>query len=674
MPFWVCIQTGFDFQTASPNNGYPFPVEAATAPDYLRVLGPFVDMDEYHQAEIMPFNSLPAPKNVAPYGPDTTRGWYAVCPYNVKGEPPAFNPPGEAIKLDYPPGRLQTSAAIGPFATQAQAAQVAQYLECKKVWTPAEDICDPYPKAAAEIDLECSLTCTSLAWPQVSGTIQVSMFSRLCADTGMDPILSKCFPASLLINLGCPPTLFPTLAQCWNGTSEIFDVHMIPPAGYVPNPAEGETEIPPRGYTFRMWGTMCIDSDPNYVNVSLNLAALNHPFDINPVNPPDTPYWGSCGSVGGRIPIVQVQPDKRKNRIYASGLIPFAPNCAGIQSTDCINYAQITVFLIPAKFGCDGTALGGPKTVEGCGLFTNTHAYSCMSVLVEPLTTSPTPLFRSQYAQIGCNAVVASDEHGCFYCTHPGGPANFLCDPTPKFMTAQSIMQTGCDWEGTAYSTQQIQYGHIAGFEVFIKRVAKLNLCVGMRKVGDPTWVVKSFGDIVNMQAAIPYISVVEFPTLNAKLTFYVLEFPSPALAGCIGNDTHPSKRLSYNGNLTSQDFLMHGNGEDDYIIFDDEPFLGLPPTAFDLEPVPVYGSPESPVQPIHHLQIIERLRNPCIHRGEDLEKVADCGCSGQPMRTCSVYGVCRVAGAAWDTRPNMEEKKLIQLCVDCDQWEKATN
>lgn len=615
MPFWLCVQTSFDLTEASPNNGFPFPIEANIAPNYLRVLGPFANMDEYHAANIMPFNTL-----VPPYGPNVTKGWYAVCPYNTKGPAPSFNPPGAALLLDFPPNRLQYSQAYGPYDTQAAADIRAAVMSCKKSWTPAYDICDPTPKSIEGVGLECSLVCTALKWPQMSGTIQVSMYERDC--TTQAPLLSSCFPALLQIPLGCPPSLEPVFSNCWNGSTDAFDVKLFPPPNH---PEWGD-----RGYTLRMWGTMCPSmTDPNFVSVSLNLGTLVHQFDINPINPPAFPIWGSCGTMGGLIPIVTPQPDKRKNRIYSSGLIPFVPSCNGLQAFDCINYVQITVFLLPMKFGCEGTAAGGPKTVEGCGLFTNEKAYSCASVLVEPLVTNPVPSFRSQYGQIGFNATTATEEHGCFYCTRPNGNG-YLCDPIPKFMTAESIIAAGCPGDDVQDATQQIQYGQIAGFPVFLKRVSKGGLCVGMH--GPNGWVTKSGVQIVNKQTSIPYISVVEFPELNAKLTFYIMEFPNLDIIGCpIDGDTHPV------------------------------PSLGMMPEIFEAAPART-----------HHLQMIERLRHPCTHSGEALESVASCGCSGQPMRKCDIYGRCRVAGADWDTRPNTESRNKIQLCITCDNYEKA--
>lgn len=56
----------------------------------------------------------------------------------------------------------------------------------------------------------------------------------------------------------------------------------------------------------------------------------------------------------------------------------------------------------------------------------------------------------------------------------------------------------------------------------------------------------------------------------------------------------------------------------------------------------------------------INRLRIPCINLGPAVEKPAGCGCNGNVIHKCSIFGKCRRAG----------NYKDIPICVDCDKYE----
>jgi hypothetical protein len=649
MPFWICVQTSFTLQVASPNAGYPFVVESDNSPGYTRVLGPFDDEGVASSNAITPYNPLEAP-----YGPNTTKGFYAYCAYNSDSNAAVV------AEFDNPPTRLMATAAYGPYDTQELAQAKADTMFCSKSFTPAYDICDPTPKSKTTPDLECSLVCSSLQWPQQGGTIQVRFYADVCGEE--NPLPSICMPAIIQVPLGCAPSLEPVTTSCWNGNTGVFDVALI--------------TDPPRGYTLRLSGTMCIDPDPNYVTVSVTLERLVNPIDINKNNPPDLPAWSACGGFGGRIPITSPQPDKTKNRIYVSDLEGFNPGCAGLSG--CVNYVQYSVFLIPQQFGCDGTAGGGPLTTNRCNMATNMNAYSCMSALVEPLTTSPFPSFRPQFTQMGANAISSTEEHGCFYITHPYA-SSYVSDPTPKFFSANSIGGCGCPGDDVVGSTQQIQFGKAAGFQFFVKRVNKGPFCFGMRIGDNDIWVVKSGNQITHVQNSIPYISFVEFAEFNAKLTIYVLEFPSPEIAGCYNGNDHPPSEgpwpaleedaLVYD----SSSYIVYGvDGSElkpyDIILWNSAPAMMTSPLSAK-EAIQPATTTKTPLK-LTHSEFINRMRNPCAYAGKDLETVANCGCNGKPMMECSKYGTCRVTGVDWDTRSaSSTYMNPIQLCLKCDDY-----
>jgi hypothetical protein len=655
MPFWLCVQTSFTLQVASPNAGYPFVVESDESPGYIRVLGPFDTEELANAANIVPFNPLEAPA-----GPNTTKGFYAYCAYNSNTNTAVV------AEFDNPPTRLIATTAYGPYDTEELAQAKADTMFCSKSFTPAFDVCDPTPRAKTNPDLECSLVCSSLQWPQQSGTIQVKFYANVCGED--DPLSSPCLGGIYQIPLGCAPSLEPVQATCWNGYTGTFNVALI--------------TDPPRGYTLRMSGTMCIDPDSNFVTVSVALERLVNPVDLDPNNPPDLPVWSNCGSFGGRIPITTPQPDKTKNRIYVSDLEGFNPSCAGLSG--CVQYVQYSVFLIPQQFGCDGTANGGPLTTNRCNMSTNMHAYSCMSALIEPLAVSPVPAFRAQFVQMGANATTSTEEHGCFYVTQPTA-GNYVADPSPKFFSANSIGGCGCPSDDVVGATQQIQFGKAAGFQVFVKRVNGGSFCVGMRRGDSDTWVVKSGADITHIQDSIPYVDVIQFSTFNAKLTIYMLQFPSPEIAGCYNGNEHPpttgpwpyieDDALVYDPSDSS--YLVFGaDGSElkpyDIIVWQKAPVMMDAPAMAMEEPIskPVAKKPLK----LTHSVWTERMREPCIYAGKEIETVAGCGCSGKPMKECSKFGVCRTSGVDWDTRSNEPtHMNPIQLCLKCDDYTRRS-
>ena len=655
MSFWVCVETNFAIEKLSPNNGWPFCVESASKPYYIRVHGPYEDDTEFFGTEkcernkVYPVTTEYPPDTAYPDASKnplnwTTRGWYAHCPYNRKASDVVVS------FLDYPPVRTQSSKCVGPYDTEAEAKEITAQWSCAIVYTPAIDICDPTPKASSIQELECSLVCSSLAWPFKSGTLQVSFFDKECFTNLAVP--SPCSPPTVNINLGCPPSLTPPATSSWSGMAPSYQVTMI--------------QNPPRGYRIRLYGSMTVQPNPNYVTASFTMEALMLASDINPSAPDDLPRWVGCGSLTATLPVVSTSLNKRDPRIYSGNLQAFSPSCGGL--AECIGAVRLTVVLLPWKFGCDGSIGSGgmaPAASQSCGLFSSEKAYSCASAIMLPLdSTTATPKFRPQFVQLGLNTNGNTEEHGCFYCI--GGGNSWQCDPLPKFVTSRDLCVIGIPGEESS-TIQQIQMGQGPSGTVMLKRVGGgLWVCLQ----GDAGRWVYTSADL--RQRRVPMVLDASFPEFNTRILIYILEFPSPEIGGCItGGDTYPPLPLPpgpTNGLVSDSptDFLVW-DGPDDYLLWDVEPMLMLPPS----EPMEVMEVAPTAAM-IDHRTMLERIRLPCIHRGADLEKVADCGCSGQPMKECAVKGVCRILGASWDTRPMSLDKPEIQLCISCDQYERA--
>jgi hypothetical protein len=58
----------------------------------------------------------------------------------------------------------------------------------------------------------------------------------------------------------------------------------------------------------------------------------------------------------------------------------------------------------------------------------------------------------------------------------------------------------------------------------------------------------------------------------------------------------------------------------------------------------------------------IQRLRIPCVNLGPAIEKPAGCGCNGNVVHKCNLFGKCRRAGNSTD----------MPVCVDCDKYEPS--
>ena len=669
MPSWLCVETNFHVDRLSPNEGWPFCVQSGTKPNYIRVHGPYEDDDplglfgseKCDNFKIIPSNTeYPSddkyPEQKANPKNWTTRGWYALCPYNQTKSQVV------ASMLDYPPTRTQCSKAVGPYDTKEEALEITKQWDCAVAIAPAEDVCDPNPRAVSIPTLECSLACSSLGWPFMSGTIMFNFFKYECYDPA-STIPSPCLPQMININLGCRYEFEPMVTHCWYGsTPDPIPITLV--------------KEPPRGTKVRFYGRMCVDADPNYVNVSVQMEALMLGIDIDPSKPSAESFWTGCGTFGGKLKAVGTSRNKRHNRIYTGEIVSFIPSCAGL--SECIKSVVVTVVLLPWKFGCDGGAGAGRKggvASQSCGLFTDTKAYTCATVQKLPLdpfylTTRPIPVF----GQLGLNGAVRivgpnetyspSTENGCMYCIRSG--ATYICDPTPVMGPASNYTLIGIPGETTA-DWQQIQMFE----DIMLKRISGGGLYVAVM-YADNAWTWKPVLAENIIQTETPMIIEMMFPVFNLRLLFYMVEFPSGLIAGCVTTDLYPPLPKNYPTTTilwsSENDPMLYGSeATSSYIISDDfesapEPFLGLPPEE-ELQEEPI--APEEtllprPVPESLRQQIQYRFSKKCLYLGNEKP---DTGCCGSSNKfECSVFGECRKYGRPTDGEP---------ICVTCPEYKE---
>lgn len=375
LPQYLCIETNYhpDKAEPSPNFGMPFCEMPSIdengnwggPPNYIRVLGPF-DLADLEQRTCAENNTTPFYYDKDGKKVNTTKGWYAVCQFNVKDEH------GISVELDLPPTRSVYPAAKGPYDTKEQADEVAKEINCSRKYREAFDVCSPSPIGIGNTDLCCSLFATPIGWPMKDGVMTATFLPDYCVNSeGIVGDLNPCFRPVNHVRMGCKPSLDPVIQTCWNGLGDWENI--ATETGTVENPM-------PRGYTIRFVGEMCVTSETT-VSLKMNVQWLMHPYDVNPEKPPQDPVIGSCGSFSANLKLLY-PVNKHQTRIYTCDPIKFESSCLFLKQ--CMAYVIPSVNLMPMKFGCDGS-IAGPIAERRCSLDDADSSMSCLQALVEPL-------------------------------------------------------------------------------------------------------------------------------------------------------------------------------------------------------------------------------------------------------------------------------------------------
>lgn len=586
--YYLCIETNYSTTKTTPsfNNGYPKCVLSDGPPNYIRVLGPFAPF-ECEDNNLVPYYTKDGNQI------DTTRGWYVVCTYN-NGVQQA-----QSVKLDYPPIRTQYPLALGPFDTQAQADVLASQISCSRVYQEASDTCAPTPKGAGGIDICCSLLGSSLHWPYKSGTIQLQFYANICS--GVDPEVSSCIP-NKLINLGCKPSLDPTVQTCWAGLTDWFNV-------VAPNTS------PPRGFTLRFIAEMCVGATPDKVNITVTMQWLQNPLDSNSSSPPENPIIATCGSFSAELSLVGT-PTVYQARTYTlTNPMSFTPSCSFLSS--CINWVAPSVSLLPMIFGCDGTADNGSPCLDRCSLDTGSTRMSCLQALVEPITGPTSGGWRPHFISLGVNPSSNTLENGCFTSVQNSG-ITYL-QPGAKYTPANYIGQCGCPGDSVEGNTQQIQMGISNSFYFLLKRVNKGALCAAITPGYPAAW---ETATPTIIQTVGPWTAVCLFPSNNVKVTVYGFLFPPPLEEECPG-----------------------------------------PPATFSMTP-PIFqmsAPPETPLDfEIDALQRqLDKMGKICLYLGNEIPGTKPC-CGASPSYECPKHTRCKRYG-----EPGLDDQAICSSCED---------
>ena len=743
--YWLCVETNFTIDTLSPNNGYPQCVVSGARPNYIRVLGPYKDellneltqmpvfgKEECEKANILVYNNV-YPDGIKNKDNWTTRGYYAYCPFNS----------AEAKLViegrDLPPTRTQASKCVGPYYTEEEAKAATKDWNCKIIFTPAYDTCSPTVVSSPYPELECSLVC-ALGWPMIEGSVIVDLFQNAAPGSGKTIEPSYCIP-KMSMALSCEPSFEPLISRCWNSTfvsDHYAEFKLI--------------QNPPRGYKLRLTGTMCIDDDINYANVSITMEALMISKDADPDNPNPTEgsKWIGVASLGGRLPALGPSRDKKDFRVYSGPITPFNPS-VGLYDF-CFQYAKLTVQLRPWVFGCDGSAGTsgmGSKVIKTCGIGTADKAYSCASVQVLPLNNEipdvdgiyPRPNFYQLGLNANTNVAYAGDayETNCVYCKNTRAAYNpWECSPKVTMFPINDLLLMGIDGEadsdfqslqlagtyigmvglkrigldGLYLILQPSSYGGWASqvnsssmvainrawrtdqwkgyiLRMFVKNPdfpfddipvssgitgnSENTLYIsgwpaGQIPIASPTNLTKfqiafSSGStfmfkpilaeniIQTRQPMIIEYTLIEF---NARLLFYMLEFPSLEVAGCIVPGPYPplpppeipSTALLWGGTSTENPLTWGDINTEDYVLYD------VPPsssayidynTLLDITPI------AAPV-PASLTTVKERFAKTCLYLREEIPQTGCCGSSNKYV--CEKFGKCRKYGRSTDGEP----------------------
>jgi hypothetical protein len=435
-----------------------------------------------------------------------------------------------------------------------------------------------------------------------------------CPAAGLSP--SIYIPGSAILNLplACIPGN-PSPEGIWQGQTFV-SVQLIPGP-------------PPFGMSFRFRAVMTVELNAS-VNVSVTMERLVPNSEFSPPPEDGSNVYVTCATWSQNL--VRNLPEgsdplaRNINWIMTNpALIPVTTS--GEYCETDIRSASMSVILMPFKLGCDGTADKGTKA--DCSLDTGYRTYSCMAVLVEPMTPGAWP---AQWTQMGTNKL--GGIFGCFSGTNSRTIAPVAAaklDPSRE--NAADLLNCGCNGEDPINGDrQQIQYGIAAGYEVVFKSVNKNSPCIAIRVagVGNP-WTRDS---VLNLDETIladtgHYVRQASFPTVPGapKVVVYGLEFPSGILADCVPIPTD--------------------RGSPRVVPIKSE----SPPATKERT------AARAMIEKMHLVQV-----SPCVHLGEALETQASCGCGGAGaiLKACAIHGKCRVAG-----------NTVEMNCWKCDDYVK---
>jgi hypothetical protein len=146
------------------------------------------------------------------------------------------------------------------------------------------------------VSLDCSLACTAIGWPMISGLVTLEMFQPEsdCPIIATKP--SQFFPQAL-IPLGCPPTMPVVDNGNWQGVTIQNGVVLEGP--------------PQRGLTVQFCAKMTVNEDAT-INATVELFRIILAAEIFP--PPENGLNAivSCGSISATL-----------TRVVAPGYTPF---------------------------------------------------------------------------------------------------------------------------------------------------------------------------------------------------------------------------------------------------------------------------------------------------------------------------------------------------------------
>lgn len=461
----------------------------------------------------------------------------------------------------------------------------------------ARDICAAAPAYSAPVTFDCSLACTAIGWPMQMGVLMMSFYSDDpdCPSAGLYPSLY--ISGTLPLPLACIPGN-PSPEGIWQGQT-FYSVQLIPGP-------------PPFGMSFRFRAVMTVELNAS-VNVSVTMERLVPNSEFSPPPEDGSNVYVTCATwsqnLVRNLPAGSDPLARNINWIMTNpALIPVTTS--GEYCETDIRSASMSVVLMPFKLGCDGTADKGVKA--DCSLDTGYRTYSCMAVLVEPMTPGAWP---AQWTQMGTNK---SNDFRCFSGTNSRTIAPVAAAKLdPPRENAIDLLNCGCGEDPVNGDRQQIQYGTAAGYEVVLKSVNKGEPCLSIRigGVGNTWTVAESYDiDLTILADTGHYVRKASFPTVPGapKVVVYGMEFPSGILADCvpIPSEGGPPRVATIRAES--------------------------PPAAKERT------AARAMIEKMHLVQV-----SPCVHLGEALETQASCGCGGAGaiLRACAIHGKCRVTG-----------------------------
>lgn len=473
------------------------------------------------------------------------------------------------------------------------------------VKTVARNVCGDLPQTMP-VSIDCSLC--NLGFPQAGGQIGINFYGPICPGQ-VDP------SPSFWLGIGTKYAQF----KCINpGIDHEPNPNVWVAVGYFGGISNGTCA---QQYK---WTATLTALNNTQVSVAIVVYVLKPTVGGN--------AWFSYISWSETLTeIPTFDTTKYRSRAFASpNYYSISPSSVGGLG-DPVTYAKMTLGTFSMRVGCDSTNNAIPDT---CGFWDGSQWLTCLRAFIRSNSdTSRRGFMQLGYNPSGCGAI------GAQYCTcdtfildSVSPPTCSVIDPPrynldPQFIIDYGVLGLPGGVEAVG-AVQQIQLAQSVqyGVNIAVKQVngGPIYICTNDNGAG---WIC-SVATVA--QANSPRILTASRSTFDFYL--YALNFP--------------------NSEILPIECYTPVSGEF-YIPEEEVQQLPQPEPALEI-PAPIIAE--------SHRKMIERMKLPCIHLGEQISGSNRGGCGSCHKYKCSIHGECR----------KIDNYDEVKQCVNCEDYENG--